>query len=333
VSSRVEVGGGFAVVTGWEQLPDGMAHRDVADVAVGADNRVYLITRYDAQVLVYEMDGTFVRSWGNEVFSPRPHAITVGPDDTVYVVDELRHAVTAFDTKGSPLFDLGPVGAPSDTGADPEIPDIFDRIATIRRGSGPYNRPTKVAVAPDGTVLVADGYANSRIHRFSAHGELLRSWGEPGGGPGQFHLPHSVAVAPDGTVFVADRENDRIQVFDLDGRYVTEWLDVHRPASLAIHGDRLFVGQLPQRAGYRSWRNGTITEPRHARVGVFDLRGNEQASLGGPDPRVTGGFTAPHGIAVDSTGDLYIAEVSYSDGGRHGHYPEDIHTFVKLASS
>ena len=87
-------------------------------------------------------------------------------------------------------------------------------LESIGRGGPPFNRPTNVAVAPSGELYVSDGYGNCKVHRFSAEGELIQSWGEPGKGPGQFNLPHGVAVAADGRVLGADRENHRIPVFN-----------------------------------------------------------------------------------------------------------------------
>src|SRR5438477_273239 len=83
-------------------------------------------------------------------------------------------------------------------------------------------------VAPGGDLYVTDGYGNARVHRFSAEGRLLQSWGEPGAGPGQFNLPHGIAVLADGRVLVADRENDRIQLFDPEGKYLDQWTQVQR---------------------------------------------------------------------------------------------------------
>ena len=80
---------------------------------------------------------------------------------------------------------------------------------------------------------MTDGYGNARVHRFSPDGKLIRSWGEPGTGPGQFNLPHDIWVHPDGRVLVADRENERIQIFDLDGEFMEQWTHLQRPAGLS----------------------------------------------------------------------------------------------------
>jgi DNA-binding beta-propeller fold protein YncE len=323
--------GGYHVIAGWERLPAGITHRDVPDVATDSTDRVYVLTRQVAQVLVYEPDGAYVDAWGLGVLSAHPHAITIGPGDEVYIVDELRHSVEQYTTTGALVRRIGPYEQPSDTGADPTIPDIYHRIATIARGAGPYNRPTKVAIAPTGDLYVSDGYANASVHRFAPDGTLLATWGEPGTGPGQFHLVHSLAVTPDGRVLVCDRENDRIQVFSPDGGYLTEWTDMHRPAGIALRGDRLYVTELAWRPGFRSWRNGVVEGDHPGRLTIRDLDGRVLETIGGTDPLGPGGLTAPHGVCVDSRGDIYVAEVSWTDGVRHGRYPEDVHTLQKFS--
>ena len=70
---------------------------------------------------------------------------------------------------------------------------------------------------------MTDGYGNARVHKFAADGTYLFSWGEPGTAPGQFNLPHGVWIDRRGRVLVADRENDRVQVFDQEGKLLEIW--------------------------------------------------------------------------------------------------------------
>ncbi len=129
------------MVEGWEQLPAGLSHRDVAAVAVDRNDRVYLATRVRSCIFVYERDGTFVRTWGEGMFSDRLHGLTIHPDGTLYVVDDAGHSVRHFTVDGKELAPLGPVGKPSETGYD------GTNLATVVRSAGPYNRPTNLAVA------------------------------------------------------------------------------------------------------------------------------------------------------------------------------------------
>ncbi len=299
----------FELADGWEQIPDGYNHRDVAGVAVDSRDRVYLITRGEPRVIVYEPDGRFVTSWGEGIFSERTHGITVGPDDSVYCVDDADHTARRFTPDGQLLLTLGTSRMPSDTGYD------GNSLPTITHGGPPFNRPTNLAVALSGDLYVSDGYGNARVHRFSATGELIQSWGEPGTGPGQFNLPHGIWVTPDSRVLVADRENDRIQVFDLEGRFVEEWTHVQRPTQVFLGRDGLlYVSELWWRAGQHSYVHGDVTQDRFARVSVLDLNGRLVGRFGGGAPGTRGNFTAPHSISVDSQGNVYVGEVTHTFG-------------------
>jgi DNA-binding beta-propeller fold protein YncE len=320
----------YRAVEGWEQLPEGFQHRDVADVAVDSHDRVFVLTRMDPRVIVYDQDGRFLKAWGEGLLSDRPHGITVGPADIVYVVDEVAHQVRKFSPDGVPLGEIGS-GEASDTGYISEG-DIKVRQATIARPAGPFNRPTKVAVAQNGDLYVSDGYGNSRVHQFSPEGELKRSWGEPGTGPGQFHLPHWVWVTDDDRVLVTDRENDRIQVFTLDGDFVEIWSKVQRPTAIIGKGSGpFFVTELPRPKGHYSWTLGETDVDLPARVTVLDGDGTVLGRFGATgEPCAAGNVAAPHGVAIDSHGDLYIAEVTQTFLA--GTAPEGCHTLQKLSA-
>ena len=317
----------FEVVEGWEQLPEGYRHADVPGVAVDSGDRVYIITRGDPRVIVYEADGRFVASWGEDVFTPRTHGITIGPDDAVYTSDDGDHTVRKFTPDGKLLLTMGTPNQPSDTGYD------GSNLATITRGGPPFNRPTNLAVGPNGNLYVSDGYGNARVHQFSATGELVRSWGEPGTGPGQFNLPHGIAVDGDGRVLVADRENDRIQVFSPDGEYLEEWSEVQRPTQIYVASDgRIYVSELWWKTGQRSCMHGEITEDHFGAVRVLDRSGGNLARVGGGKPGTRGNFCAPHSLCVDSKGDLYVGEVTYTFGiSRGADIPATTPAFQKLA--
>ena len=203
----------YEPVIGWEQLPPGFTHPDVAAVAIDSRSNVYLFCRAEHPVLVYDQSGRFLRSWGEGLFSMRTHGI---------------------------------------------------------------------------------------------------------------------AVDRDGRVFVCDRESDRIQVFDAEGRYEREITDVQRPMQIVLADDLMYVSELVWRKGQRSFRNGPIERDLPARVSVFDERGAVVARVGGPDPCAPGSFCAPHGLAVDANGDLYVAEVTMTIGVKPGLVPPDCHTFQKL---
>ena len=315
----------FVVAEGWEKLPQGYTHKDVDGVAVDSKDNVYLMTRMDARVLVYDRDGKFVRSWGEKVFTPRTHGIAIGPDDMVYTVDDGDHTVRKFTPEGTQVMMIGTPGKASDTGYDGKT------IASIRRGGPPFNRPTDVAVAPNGELYVCDGYGNARVHRFGADGTLIRSWGEPGSGPGQFNLPHGIGISPDDRVFVADRENDRIQIYSRDGQIMDIWTHVQRPTDVAFDRDgRVYVSELWWRVGQSSFTNGTVKYDLPGGVRVLDLQGNLLLHWCSADREAPGNFVAPHTLCVDSRGDLYVGEVTWTFAVSRGVAREGAHSLQKF---
>jgi DNA-binding beta-propeller fold protein YncE len=323
-SGRIE----YSVVEGWEQLPKDYVHRDVAGVAVDGEDRVYLICRGDHPVMIYDRKGNFLRSWGEGEFSYRTHGIMVGPNGTIFCTDDGQHTVRQFTPEGKLLMTLGVKNTPSDTGYDGK------NITSIKRGAGPFNRPTNIAVGPKGDLYVSDGYGNARVHQFSPTGQLKRSWGEPGRGPGQFYLPHGIAIAADGRVFVCDREADRIQIFSPDGEFLSEWTDTQRPTHLVFDAQgRVYVTELAWHEGDTSQSLGPITKgkERHARMSIFDKDGTVLARWGTPQVTAPGSFAAPHGLALDSKCDLYVSEVTWTFAVSRGKAPADCHTFQKFS--
>jgi len=307
----------------WHSLPAGWSWREATSVAVDSKDNVYVFNRGDHPLIVFDRDGKFVRAWGEGRFN-RPHGITIDRDDCLWLTDDGGHAVYKHTTDGERLLTLGTPERPTDTG----VQGMDYR--TIRHTAGPFHFPCNVAIASDGTIFVADGYGNARIHAFSSSGALLRSWGESGSGPGQFHIPHGIAIAPDDTIFVADRENSRLQRFDTSGRQLAEWTDVARPCQVCIRHGKVYVAELGFRAGM--WP-GTSAPPdaTGGRVSIFDLNGNLLQRFGGGSiPTAPGDFFAPHDIAVDSRGDVYVAEVTMSAGGARGLVTPDCHSLQKF---
>jgi len=320
-------GYGYEVVENWEQLPEEYKHGDVDGVAVDSRDRVYLLTRSDARVLVYEPDGRFVTAWGEDIFTPRTHGIAIGPDGAVYTTDDGDHTVRKFTPDGRQLMVIGTPGKASDTGYDPKV-----GFASITRSGPPFNRPTAVAVAPNGEIYVTDGYGNARVHHFTPEGELIRSWGDPGTGPGQFVLPHGICLTDDGRIIVADRENDRIQFFSLKGEFLDQWTHLQRPTDVCVDRNGLiYVSSLWWRVGQTSFTNGPIRHDLPGHINVLDSKGNVLLRWMNADRCAPGNFLAPHCLCVDSKGDIYVGEVTHTFGVSRGVAPADCHTFQKFA--
>lgn len=309
----------------WQTLPPGITWPEVAGVAVDSQDRVFVFNRGQHPVLVFGREGNFINVWGEGLFA-RPHGITIGPDDSVYCSDDSGHVVHKFTTDGKLLMTLGTRDKPSDTGAT-----SID-FRTIKYAGPPFNYPTNLAIAANGDLFISDGYGNARVHHFSPAGKLLNSWGEPGGGRGQFHVPHGIAIDRDGIVYVADRENSRVQLFTQKGEFVSEWIDVARPSQVFIHtnGD-IYIAELGFIAGMWPGTKAPSPDSPGGRVSIFDAKGKLKARWGGgKNPCAPGDFFSPHDICVDSHGDIYVGEVTWSAGGSRGMVPADCHALQKF---
>ena len=302
----------YRPVEKWGALPDGMSFVEATSVAVDANDDVYVFNRGQHPVIVFDRAGRFKRTWGEGQFR-RAHGITVGPDGTLWLTDDLHHTIRQFAPDGKCLLTIG----------DPDTPSTL-------QGGKPFNRPTHVAISPKtGDVFISDGYGNSRVHKYDPKGRHMLSWGEPGTDPGCFNLPHNIATDAAGLVYVADRENHRVQIFDAGGHYLGQWNNLHRPCGLAADarlGDIFFVGELPSHLAV----NKDVPN-LGARVSILNIKGQLLARIGGRFAgEKPGEFVAPHGCAVDSHGDLYVAEVSWTAQGSHEQPPREIRSLQKF---
>ena len=322
----------YEVLEGWEQLPDGWSFTEVAGVAVDSRDQVYVFCRGDHPLIVFDKDGHFITAWGEGVFT-KPHGIYVDGNDHVFLVDCGDHTIREYRSDGELVRTIGEKGRPTDTGFEVDV-------SPVQHPAGPFNQVTNVAVRPDGGMYVSDGYGNARVHKFNAAGELELSWGEPGSGPGQFKIPHGIAVDSAGTVYVADRENSRVQLFSATGEYLRAWEFVNRPDDIFIdEQDNIFIAELGFRSGIgHPVHFHLMNEPPEghdpiARVSICDPDGNIQAQIGGEEEVMPGNFIAPHGLWVDSRGDLYVGEVVVASGAAARLSPLPAQAFQKFVRS
>ena len=286
----------YEPVPGWGTLPEGWALRDVGAVAVDSQDRVYVFNRGEHPMVVFDRDGKFLTSWGEGLFG-RAHGLHMGPDDTIWCTDDGDHTVRRCTLDGRVLMTLG----------------IPNRPASYMGGL-PFNRCTHTALSPEGDIYVSDGYGNAQVHKYSAEGKYLFSWGGSGTEPGQFNLPHNIACDADGWVYVADRESHRVQIFNCNGRYETQWNNLHRPCSIFLGKGKCpvcYVGELGPALPVN------IKAPNLGpRISVLSHAG-KLLSRFGELGEGAGQFLSPHGLAVDSHGDIYVGEVVYTAWPRY----------------
>ena len=264
----------YQVQEGWGKLPEGWKFGWIPAIAVDSQDRVYVYSRSDRPMVVFDREGNFLASWGDDLLKDS-HGILIDAADNIYCVEREVHVMHKFTADGELLMTVGTPGQP---GAEGE----------------PFNLPTDLALGPDGEMFISDGYGNARMHKYSPDGELIMSWGTPGTGPGEFDLPHCVRVDRHNRVLVADRANNRIQLFTLDGEYIEEWGGFVHPDTIFIDDDDIvYVAELDQR------------------VTILTLDGEIVAQWGSERGSEVPGefFACPHGIWVDSHGDMYVTEV------------------------
>jgi DNA-binding beta-propeller fold protein YncE len=274
------VGGGSAAPAGeaykldatFPQLPPDVKLGAVSGVATDAAGNVLVFHRGEPPILVFEPGGKFIRSMGKGLFSS-PHGLRVAPDGNVWVTDNFNHTVLKLSPEGKVLLTLG----------------VKDRRGVDERH---FDRPTDIAFAKNRDVYVSDGYGNSRVVKFDKDGKFLLAWGSKGDKDGEFNLPHAVRVDSKGQVYVGDRENNRIQVFDPEGKFIRKIEGVAPFGLFITKGDTLFVA-----------------DGRANRVVKMTAEGKVLASWGekGTGP---GQFDLPHGVAVGADGAVYVCDIN-----------------------
>ena len=257
----------YAIERDFGRPPSNITPARVSQVAVDSLGNVHVLRRGEPPVLVFDAEGAFVRSYGRgEIFDS--HGVSIDGWDRVWIADRDAHQIVVFNLEGEVVLSIGERHAP--------------------QWMAPFNHPTRAAVAPDGVIYVADGYGNARIHRFSPEGEWRASFGAVGHGPSEFMTPHSLIVDRQGRLLVCDRENDRVQLFDRDGRWLAEWRGLCRPMDLCERDDGviLVTDQVPS-------------------VNAFAPDG-ERIGRGRPS------LNGAHGIALGRAGEIYLAEINPS---------------------
>lgn len=261
----------YRLVADFLRLPPGRTWGEVSGVEVGAGGRLLVFHRGTPPILEFDASGKVRRTFGDGRFDSA-HGLRRDAEGNVWATDNKNHTVVKFSPEGKPLLTLG---ARDEKGGDERH----------------FNRPADIAFAANGDFFIADGYGNSRVVKFDRAGKFLLAWGRKGKGPGEFNLPHAIRLDSRGLVYVGDRENDRIQVFDQQGKFLRQFGGFAPFGMFITPDDTLFVADGRANEVLQLKLDGTVL----ARWGKL-----------GSEP---GNFNLAHGIAVDGGGAVYVTEI------------------------
>lgn len=271
-------------------LPAGTTMGAPASAAFDSKGHLWVLNRGPQALMEFEADGKFMRALGEGLFT-RTHGLRIDRDDNLWVTDVSAHIVVKLSPQGETLLTLGTKGQPGDWNEATE--------------SRHFNEPNDVAIGRGGDIFVVQGHTagrgDPRVLKFDKNGKFIKSWGGPGTEPGKFQVAHGIALDAKGLLWVADRENQRIQIFDDDGKFIREVKYAGLPCGLQI-GDQYiymvngFAGQLLR----------------------LDLNGNVLAAVGKPGKGL-GEFGEAHFVTVSPKGEIYVADTVNSR----------LHKFVK----
>ena len=233
----------YRYIGNWAKWPQELWGYMASSIAVDRQDNVYVSLRCkQAPICKFDPQGNFIKSFGSQIPFSRPHGLYIDKDDTVWFTDDGLSVVWHIDQDGNQLDMLGTYGKGSDTGYDFLYVDPSDQTEptnfmyvdeqgnnrhaqvknsaylSIKRMGPPFNKPTKIVRLEDGTSVISDGYGNAAVHVFDQNNQLVRSWGGPGTQPGRFSIPHALWVDRYDRVWVCDRENERMEIFDLQGK-------------------------------------------------------------------------------------------------------------------
>jgi streptogramin lyase len=281
-------------VAAWAKLPAGVMWGGVISVDPAPNGDVWVFHRSDPPILRFDQSGKVVKSFGAGLFA-QAHGMTVDRDGNVWVTD-----AQTKDGKGQQVFKFSPEG---------KVLLTLGKAGVAGEGPDVFSGPADVVVAGNGDVFVADGHiagtSIGRIVKFSKDGAFIKAWGKRGKGPGEFDTPHAMAMDSRGRIFVADRGNNRIQIFDQDGRFIDQWKQFGRPSGVYIDkNDTIYVADSQSNAA----QNPGFT--RGIRIGsAKDGTVTAMVPFVEPDPEKNNN-AGSEGVAADAKGNLYAAEVT-----------------------
>ena len=318
----------FESVPDFFKLPAGMNFGEVSGVAVNSKGHVFVFTRSNsaggpayapaaAQLLEFGPKGEFVREVGRGLYAwSFAHTVRVDRDDNIWAVDKGSDMIVRFNPSGQIVMVFGrrKESADAETGPWEEVEPPLPHI------DGLFRQPTDVAWDSSGNIYISDGYVNSRVAKYDRNGDWVKSWGEHGTGPGQFRLPHAIAIDRNNNIYVGDRSNRRIQVFDVEGKFLRMFtIDVPPdPRTRAVNGNTPTGNRLAAvigapnsicipPGGSQVMFVGESTYP--GRIFKVSLDGKVLGVIG-RSGRLLKQFSGAHGLACPSDNEIYVAETS-----------------------
>lgn len=320
----------YQAITGWAKLPAGRPWGSTSAVELDKDGRsIWVAERCGANscldratgqmkpepvMLKFDESGALVASFGGGLLI-FPHGIHIDREGNVWVTDGQddgpRPARGTKETS-TPALRLGPPPGTTRGNQVYKFSPDGRLLLTLGKAGGAaepdfFYQPNDVLVAPDESIFVSEGHggANSRILKFDRDGRtLIKVIGKKGNAPGEFDIPHALAMDSQGRLFVGDRSNDRIQILDQQGGFITEWKQFSRPSGIYIDkADTIYVADSESGSispAHGAWTRGIRIG--NARTGKVDYLI--------PDPDTSAkGTSAAEGVVADAAGNIYGAEV------------------------
>jgi sugar lactone lactonase YvrE len=261
------------------KLPPGANFGGTSGVAFNSKGNIFVLHRGPMPLMEFDADGNFIRGFGDGLFD-RPHGLRIDQHDNIWTTDVAMNLVYKFNPSGRMEMVLGVKGRTGEW-----HPGGHLRL---------FAEPNEAVVGPTGDIFVLEGHgkAESRVVKFDADGNFIKTLGSKGARPGEFDLPHSLVFDAKGLLYIADRNNARIQVLDADGTYIRESSHPGTPCGLFMGADHMWLA--------------------HGHTGLImklDLDGNVLGVMADAGPgKTTGKYGEAHYIAVSPRDEIFVAD-------------------------